>query len=57
MLHGFIIMVSSFNEDIAQHFVGLIYTIDQNYIKFPNTIRGREISRYMTYSAHYYFRL
>lgn len=42
MLHGCIITVSCFNEDIAQHFVGLIYTIYQNYVKFPYTTMGEK---------------
>ena len=43
MLHGCIITVSYFNEDIAQHFVGLIYTIYQNYVKCPYTTMGEKI--------------
>ena len=33
-------MITSFNEDVAHHFIGLIYTIDQNYVKFSNSLWG-----------------
>lgn len=36
ILHGLMITVSSFNEDVAHRFIGLIYTTDQNYVKFSN---------------------
>lgn len=45
MLHGCIITVFYFNEDIAQHFVGLIYTIYQNYVKCPYTTMGEKLQR------------
>lgn len=51
------ITVSSFNEDIAHHFIGLIYTIDQNYVKFSNSLRERDIASSVDFNARYYFSL
>jgi len=39
-LHGLTITLASFNEDVAHRFGGLIYTIDQNYVKFSNSLQG-----------------